>query len=655
MLHGRGPGGPKPTKWTGADGQSLKSFFARQAEAQRHPDNAAMDLEWTFSIDGDETQKARVRIGGGIKHLTFGLIGTLLRKGSGFEPGDGTCHAYWKLDGREMAEPCAGATRMVRGGTGDLEMQLDDGSRVWVTARHVAPSDTAGGTPQPGHVAPPPPPPPPEAPGVEQEQRDQRSALLATERSKREEKHTRMRAHIAWLITHQFGGKQVGLCDAVGLTSAWFSLYKKGKNGHGKDLTLSELDDRHGCLRRALKHRKLPLPLEHTAAAAPANLPARGRGRAAEGGGAANKTVPQQPAARAAAPPKLPVLSVNLRDVQGAKAGGLVHIIDLGAAVSDARWKMDRPGGGTSPIFLRDGLRGRRAFRARRGSTMGGRNFEWWIEPLDSRHDQSHHGGPVWIARELTGTLASLGQRIVGRYAHPESGVHAGPSSPALLVKAIVRHCGLTLCTNGLVFTGLLHKSVQELLDVAAERAGLMKPEAPAAPASTFGARSGGLGGLKQGGSRLREVGEAAGIAFLEAMESVAPGDPEGAFAQLMLKPSFRIRFLAPEWRDGLSKTAVQEQILKTPFIATFVKVGAFTLATALDKRLSLISLIYPTALTTTTTFATTLTTAIATDTALATDTDTDTNTNTNTDTTLATGLSTAIDTATATTDALTS
>ena len=130
MLHGRGPGGPKPTKWTGADGQSLKSFFARQAEAQRHPDNAAMDLEWTFSIDGDETQKARVRIGGGIKHLIFGTIGTLLRKGSGFEPGDGTCHAYWRLDGREMAEACAGATRMVRGGTGDLEMQLDDGSRV---------------------------------------------------------------------------------------------------------------------------------------------------------------------------------------------------------------------------------------------------------------------------------------------------------------------------------------------------------------------------------------------------------------------------------------------------------------------------------------------------------------------------------------------
>ena len=67
-------------------------------------------------------------------------------------------------------------------------------------------------------------------------------------------------------------------------------------------------------------------------------------------------------------------------------------------------------------------------------------------------------------------------------------------------------------------------------------------------------------------------MGDAAGIAFLDAMESVAPGDPEGAFAQLMSKPSFRNRFLASEWRDGLGKAAVQEQILRTPFVATFVK-----------------------------------------------------------------------------------
>ena len=372
----------------------------------------------------------------------------------------------------------------------------------------------------------------------------------------------RMRAHIAWLITHRFGGKQVGLCDAVGLTSTWFSLYKKGKNGRGKDLTLAELDDRHGCLRRALERHELPL--ETPAAAAPTAA-------AAEGGGTA-KTAPRQPAAKAAttAPFKAPVLSVNLKDVVGANAGGQVHIISLGAAVADVRWKMERPGG-TDPLYLRDGLRGRRSFPARYGSVMGGRTFEWWIESLDARHDQSHHGAPLWVARELTGSISSLGQSIIGRWKHPETGAYAGPSSPALLGAAIARHCNVDVRVRGLALTGLIHESVQELLDVAAERAGLMKPEAPAAPASTFGARSGGLGGLKQGGSRLREVGEAAGIAFLEAMESVAPGDPEGAFAQLMLKPSFRNRFLASEWRGGLSKAAVQEQILRTPFVATFV------------------------------------------------------------------------------------
>ena len=69
-------------------------------------------------------------------------------------------------------------------------------------------------------------------------------------------------------------------------------------------------------------------------------------------------------------------------------------------------------------------------------------------------------------------------------------------------------------------------------------------------------------------------MGDAAGVAFLQAMESIAPHDPEGVFEQLMKKPSFRTRFLSPEWRDGLSKTAVQEQVLNTPFVATFVKVA---------------------------------------------------------------------------------
>ena len=79
--------------------------------------------------------------------------------------------------------------------------------------------------------------------------------------------------------------------------------------------------------------------------------------------------------------------------------------------------------------------------------------------------------------------------------------------------------------------------------------AGLAEPEEEEAPASTFGARSGGLAGLKPGGSRLREVGDAASVAFLQAMESISPGDPEAAFAQLMRKPSFRSRLCVLETR----------------------------------------------------------------------------------------------------------
>ena len=292
-----------------------------------------------------------------------------------------------------------------------------------------------------------------------------------------------MHAHIAWLVVHRFGGKQARLCDAVGMASAWLSLYKAGKNGRGKELDLSELDKRHSWLLRALERQGLPL--ETPVAAVPSNLPASGMGGAAEGGGAA-ETAPQQPASKIAAmaPPRAVVLSVNLRDVQGAKEGGQVHIINLGTAVADVRWKVNRPGG-TGHLYLRDGLRGRRAFAARQGSTMGGRTFEWWIEPLDARHDPAHHGGPVWIARELTGKLASLGQRIVGRAAHPVSAVHGGPSSPALLVTAIARHCGIEARHHGLAFTGLIHKSVQELLDVAAEAAGLVGPEAAGVRATT--------------------------------------------------------------------------------------------------------------------------------------------------------------------------
>ena len=94
MYHGRGSGGPKPTAWKKAERQQLAAFFARQAERQRSPGAGEAELEWVYSIDGDETHQAGVPINGLVKHLTFGVTGTVLRKGSGCTPGDGSCHDY---------------------------------------------------------------------------------------------------------------------------------------------------------------------------------------------------------------------------------------------------------------------------------------------------------------------------------------------------------------------------------------------------------------------------------------------------------------------------------------------------------------------------------------------------------------------------------
>ena len=100
MFNGRGPGGPKPSAWTKAEGQRLEAFFARQEQRQRSGGAGAAELEWVYSIDGEDTHQARVPIGGLVKHLTFGVTGTVLSKGSGLTPGDGSCHAYWMLDGQ---------------------------------------------------------------------------------------------------------------------------------------------------------------------------------------------------------------------------------------------------------------------------------------------------------------------------------------------------------------------------------------------------------------------------------------------------------------------------------------------------------------------------------------------------------------------------
>ena len=351
--------------------------------------------------------------------------------------------------------------------------------------------------------------------------------------AQQQQREPQMRELVRWLVAHfhppQRGGKsQAALARALCLEPQRLSEYMSGKGKHGV-LSSADLDKRHFELRRALERSEAPMeiPLSFAAAApAPAtSASASTASTSTASTSAASTTASAQPQPPPPLPPpKAPLLTMDLGEVEGAKAGGLVFITALGVAIGgDARWQMERPGGGP-PLRLRVGLRGRRTISARGSSAMAGRSFEWWLEAIDARHDAAVHGGPLWVAREM-GRVSELGKRIVGRWQGGD-GRHSGQSSPGLLTKAIASHCGATERLMPLPFTGLLHPAMHELLDAAEAGAGLAEPP----PMPSYGARAGGLAKLKPGGSQLHEVGEHASVAFLEAMESVVPGDPEGVF-----------------------------------------------------------------------------------------------------------------------------
>ena len=217
----------------------------------------------------------------------------------------------------------------------------------------------------------------------------------------------------------------------------------------------------------------------------------------------------------------------------------------------DTRWEMSCPRPeGRKTLTLRHGFR---ACRTVKRGALAGRTFEFWVEPLQAPNEPGLHGGPLWVGRELKamGALRAEGPRIMGR--RPGQA-----STPAALWNALSAHCASeTRVRDSLAWCGLLHPSVQALLDVAA--APLPRPslEEIAARAAAIGSRRDGLRGLREGGSQLRLIGQIAGEAFLLAMKAISQTEPELVFEQLLRRKEFQLTWLPEDLRKGLSKASM--------------------------------------------------------------------------------------------------
>lgn len=377
-------------------------------------------------------------------------------------------------------------------------------------------------------------------------------------------------------VLAQKEGSQAKLARRLDIRVPTLAEYNTGM-ARGKSLSAQQLNGLYHEIDRALSKVGLPRTLDE------ATTPAAGQSGksptdSTEAKASPRTTAPvKRPLPPSSEPAKRrtagPVLTLDLSEVAG-RQGGQVFVMDLGTQHEPAdpsKWTVEADG---HLLQLRLGFRMRRTFGAN-VVFLGGRTFEWWIETLSAPAELAFDGGPLWVAREVTGMAevatvfakADVSGRIVGR-AIGATGNVTGRSTPALLWRAVERHCGSEerKLSHPLVICGLTHPKVQQLFALAA-------PTQPPPANNSIGTRSGGLSGLKEGGRQLREIRRLAGDAFVQAMESVSPEDPTGVFAQLMKAPSFRNTYLPLEWRDGLTPAAIEKQMVETPFFASMVSV----------------------------------------------------------------------------------
>ena len=78
------------------------------------------------------------RVGQRAVNVVSGVAGALVCKGVGTLPGEGCCTEFWALDGQEVAAGTIGASRLLHGAAGDLQLRLSEGATVWCGEHHVA-------------------------------------------------------------------------------------------------------------------------------------------------------------------------------------------------------------------------------------------------------------------------------------------------------------------------------------------------------------------------------------------------------------------------------------------------------------------------------------------------------------------------------------
>jgi hypothetical protein len=162
MSTRKGAGGPKPSKWRRAASIGFVNFFGfRQSPAAAspsppspspagssssvHPSVERQQITWMFTFGGEEPEMQTAFAGDLVVNVVTNVTGTLMKKGTGTRPGEGTCHSRWYVleeagggtREREATAATAGAFSRVLGSASELLLRTAEGAWVWCTSHHI--------------------------------------------------------------------------------------------------------------------------------------------------------------------------------------------------------------------------------------------------------------------------------------------------------------------------------------------------------------------------------------------------------------------------------------------------------------------------------------------------------------------------------------